>query len=61
MKTLFKNLTICVEKEGAYYRAYAFNAQTDECVASAKSTSEYYAANLLFMTLREGGLEKCQN
>ena len=58
---LFENLTIAVEKEGDVFRAYAFNAVTEENIASCKCEREGGAVAGLFHNLKVYAIEKAEN
>ncbi len=55
---LFENLTIAVEKEGDIFRAYAFNAVTEQNIKSVKYIDRENAITALFHEL---GNEAVQN
>ena len=55
---LFENLAIAVEKEGDIFRAYAFNAVTEQNIKSVKYIDRENAITALFHEL---GNEAVQN
>ena len=55
---LFENLAIAVEKEGDTFRAYAFNAVTEQNIKSVKYIDRENAITALFHEL---GNEAVQN
>lgn len=58
---LFENLTIAVDKDGDIFRAYAFNAVTEENIASCKCEREGGAVAGLFHDLRTYAINKVEN
>jgi hypothetical protein len=58
---LFENLAIAVEKEGDIFRAYAFNAVTEENIASCKCEREGGAIAGLFNDLRNVAINKAES
>lgn len=58
---LFENLTIAVEKEGDIFRAYAFNAVTEENIASCKCEREGGAVDGLFHDLKVDAINKAES
>ena len=58
---LFENLTIAVDKDGDIFRAYAFNAVTEENIASCKCEREGGAIAGLFHDLRTYAINKVKN
>ena len=58
---LFENLTIAVDKDGDIFRAYAFNAVTEENIASCKCEREGGAVAGLFHDLRTYAINKVKN
>ena len=59
--TLFESLAIAVEKEGDLFRAYAFNAVTEENIASCKCEREGGAIAGLFKDLRNIAINKAES
>lgn len=57
---LFENLSIAVDKEGDVSRAYAFNAVTEENIASCKCEREGGAIAGLFNDLRNDAIKKAE-
>lgn len=62
MQTLYENLTIAIDKEiingEDVYRAYAFNAVSEQNVATCKCTRPNGAISVLFDELRKNANEK---
>jgi len=60
MKVLYENLTIAIDQEGDIFRAYAFNAETEQNVATCKCSRKDGAVSGLFETLRKDANNKAK-
>ena len=60
MTILYENLTIAIDQEDDIFRAYAFNAVTEQNVATCKRSRKDGAVSGLFETLRKDANEKAK-